>query len=455
MAISKFKNRNKATKDRGHGGRLTKAQRKHKRLREESRQRQDRNILPEYQRKLPPFKLEHQFRFTCIKHDAKSKGNLPVDISRLVTSVTWSDVGPVLTGEITLSSPISWTVQHWQGVEDGNVIKCQVRMGAKWVELWRMRIWVPQEELESQSGVFTLADDLRLLQHNEGDFKYKKSKKQPKHKHGWEPWEIVIDVLKRFRVRVGRLAKPKLKNKITDLTDPSTNVLDIVERAYKHASDENGKTYILRWKNGRLNVDPLRRQPALYSMRRQISSALITHQRGKKFFTALTVTASKSKHGSKKKEKIEVEIVDNRAVKHYGYIHGKLNLKRQFDSKEAVRTQGQRRLARQIRRQTDNTIHITHPGIPFVRRGDAIRIHLPEFGFTDKQRPKQVYKGGYFSVLYVKSITHNVNPGSYTMDMEFSQQDAFAEQKESEREAKDKSLREEKHKARKAKNKAE
>lgn len=451
MSISKYKNRDKKVHDRGHGGRLTKQQRKVKRLREERRQRQDRNILPEYQREMPPFELEHQFRFICVNKAARNPARRSFDISRLVTAVTWEDIGPILTGSISLSSPQTALNQPWQGVSDGSVIKCQVKMGAKWIEIWRMRIWVPSEELESASGTFRLADDLRLLRQNEDDFEYKKSKKDRRHKKGWEPWEVVLDVLKRFRVRAGRLAKPKLKHKITDLTDPWTDPLSIIEKAYDHASNENGKTYILRWRNGRLNVEPLRRQPVLYSMRQQILSAVITHNRGKKFYTALTVTASRAKHKSKKKEKIEVEVVHNRAVKRYGYIHGKLDLKREFDSEEAVRKQGKRRLAREIRRKTDNTITLSHPGIPFIRRGDAIRVHLPEFGFTDRQRPKKVYKGGYFSVLFVKSVTHTATTGSYTMDIEFGQQDAYAEQLESMREARDKDRRNKKRKERKGK----
>jgi hypothetical protein len=59
---------------------------------------------------------------------------------------------------------------------------------------------------------------------------------------------------------------------------------------------------------------------------------------------------------------------------------------------------------------------VTHPGIPGLRRGHALRVFLPESGSKD--------------IVYVKDVTHSVSPGGYDMEVTCSFEDPFVAQDE-------------------------
>lgn len=423
-----------------------KRERQKQRTRERNRQRRDRNVLRLYKDKRPDLPLgKFEFRFVVLRAKNKKLTKFRrIEISDQVESCNWLDEGVVLTGQVVVRTP-EHDRDH-SAVRDGDMIKCEVRWGGKWREIWRMRVWASSETISDGTVTLDLYDDLRNLEVSKISVEYTKTKKG-KHKKGWRASEIVADLAKRFRFKLGKVAKGK--RKITDLTMDKVSGIDPIIKAYKLEQEETGKQYVLRWKNGKLNVLPLRRQKLLYTLKDQIREAIIGHARDEKFFTALKATANLSKGDSKKKDKIETTVLHREAVKRYGYIEHEWECNREVDSKAQLIKLAKRKISKSVRKRTLDEIQISHSGIPFIRKGDAIRVLLPAYGFKDKPRPQSIYKGGHKSILFVKSASHSIVAGDYTMDLTLGIEDPYAEMLEDVREKRDEKRREEKRQKRK------
>lgn len=417
--------------------------RRRRKRRERNRQREDRNVLSRYHKHAAPLNPDVEFRYTLLRPERKQKSMRKVPLEN-VTDCSWDDADSVLTGSITLQ--MEERERDKAPVVDGNVIKCEVRWNNKWKEVWRMRITVPSAQVSDDTLTLTLADDLDLVQRSKGDFKFTKEK-EGSHKNGWFAHEILEQVAKDYNFKLGRVDKATYE--INDLTMQDVSALDPIIKAYKLERENTGKRYVMRWVNGRLNVLKLRRQELLYSLREQIVDAVVEHDRGAGFCTALIVRGNLEGQDSNKKEAIEVTVEHKQAIEQYGYIIRSVNIDSEVKSKEELRERGKRMLANRIRRKTDDRVSLTHVGIPFIRRGDAVRINLPEYGFKDKRRPVRTYKGGHYSILFVASISHSVSNGDYTMSMEFALDDPVADMLESIRDAKNREKREEKRKKKK------
>lgn len=449
MAVADYK-KSKAKRQRKQSAAARK--RRMKRQRHKNQTIKDHNALGQYKGPIKPVDLDttEEWRITALrKPDRKNKFKVQRRLDPFIEGVEWLDEGPVLEGTLTFREPVK-ELKDRAMIFDGDMVKCEMRgsRGGKWHEIWRMRCWGIDLALSTGTNSLPLKDDLANLQIDEGDYKFKK-KKKGRRKKGWRAFEITRAVCKDARVRVGKLAKTK--RWIEDLTMMKAHPLDVIIKAYQLEKEETGKSYVIRWRNGKLNIEPLRRNKWLYTLRSQITEALITHERSTDapFYTVLTLTASKEKGGdSKKKEKLEVTVGHKPAMQRYGRIRHTDTVDGKVKNKAQLRKIAKRRLAKVIKKRTANSITVNHPGIPWIRRGDAVRIRLPEYGYKDKKRPWRIFGGGHYSVLFVQSIQHSIQAGSYAMDITFDIEDPIAEQRASIREAKNKKKREEKRKKR-------
>lgn len=386
---------------------------KHKKRTTARRQRRekDRHKKPDltklYRRKVEPLHLSSQeFRCQLIRND-RPKARV-VNIDGVVETLEWRyEAGnPVLVGTLTTRKD---RLGGGVFMHDGHVLRLQVRWGGKWRELWRMRLRDGNATLQD-TATWALADDMAILQESTDYFHYTKSKKNG-HPKGWLVHEIVRDVARRYRIPVGKIAKGK--HYITDLSGKMTP-LQVLQKAYAIEKEANGHRFTIAWRNGKINVTPLRRNDLLYTLRSQIEDAAAGRQpRDANFATAVTVRATlKGRKGSRKRSKIEIRYVNEKAVAADGFVHRAISGGNVKDRADAV-AKAKRYIAKHSVRKPTLT-NVQHRGIAFLRRGDAIWISLPQFGFS-----------GPNAICFITAGTWQLSGGQFTMSLDVGFDDPY------------------------------
>lgn len=381
-----------------------------------------------YQRRLQPFDLDSQeFRTTLIRADAPHPAQ-QINIDGLIETLEWRyEAGnPVLLGTMVMQQGVPGGAVK---IHDGHVLRLQVRWGGKWREIWRMRLRDGKPSLRGQM-TWDLADDMILLQESTDYFHYTKTK-HGGHPKGWLVHEIVRDVARRYRIPVGKVSKGK--HYITDLSGKMTP-LQAIQKAYAIEKQATGHRFTIAWRDGKINVTPLRRNDIMYVLREAIEDAVVGREdRDANFATALTVRATlKGKKGSRKKSKIEVRYVNEKAVRQDGFVHKVISGGNVKDHAEAV-NKAKRYIAKHSVRKPTLT-NVQHRGIAFLRRGDAIWVSLPQFGFS-----------GAKAICFLSAGTWSLASGEFTMSLDVVMEDPFANTK-TRRKAKDKKTRKAKRK---------
>ena len=342
-------------------------------------------------------------------------------IDPLIESLTWryEPGDPVMHGELGLRQRT-----HWDGarIAQGDTLRLDVFWFGRWTECWRMMLRDPQDQLAS--GVtFTLDEPTVILQESRDDFHYVKSKKGG-HPNGWRCDQIVRDVAKRYHIKLGRVAKGR--RQIHSLSYDGYSPLQIIQRAYALERAETGHRYVIRYRNGRLEILPMRRNPLLYALSDQIQDGLLgLTERGDGFATAYTARAT-IKDG-KKTKKVSVVVQDKDAVRKYGFIH---RVPRLGDVKDVThaRNEARRRLNKHAQRKRTLT-GVTHPAIPLIYRGDAIEVSVPSRGLTGAQ-----------AIGFISAGTWSLSSGEAVMSLDLTFDDPFVTTTKA-RKAKDKATR--------------
>lgn len=375
-----------------------------------------------YQRQVAPVDLSSQeFRARLIRSNI---GGPPLNVDGLITSLEWRAISgdPVLQGTLALQIP---DIGPKPKIQEGHVLQLSVLWGGKWREVWRMRLY-DQNRTISDTQTFELADSGRILQESTDTWHFTKNKA---HKKGWRCHEIVAEVARRYRIKLGKVAAGK--KYITDISG-EMSPMQVIQRAYAIERRASGKRFVIRWQNGALNIVPMRRNPLLYTLSYLIEDATIARDpRDEKFATAVTVRASvKKSTGGRKREKIVVRYVDEKAVAKDGFIHkdlGGSNVKTRADAEHKAK----RYIAKHgVRKRTIQNIQ--HKGIAFVRRGDAIRVSLPQEGLYGKN-----------GIAFISAGTWRLSGGDFTMNLDLTVDDPYKSAK-TKRKAQDKKTRSDK-----------
>lgn len=386
------------------------------------------NLLKLYRRERTPFDPDEQvFRITVIRRDMPLRRIVNVD--GMVEVLEWrAEPGnPVLVGQVNMRKP---DLQNPPKLRDGHMLRLQVRYGGVWREVWRMRMY---DGVKGLHGAWTwqLADPMRQLQESDDEWHFTKSAKKGKPR-GWLTHEIVREVARRYRIPVGKIAEGK--HYITDLSGKMTP-MQVIQKAYAIEKRANGRRFVIRWHKGKLNIVPMRRNPLMYVLKDTIEDAVIGREpRDKKYATALTVRATvKGKKGSRKREKIVVQYENKKAVARDGWIHRTISPDNIEDRKDAIKA-----AKKELRERSERKLKlegVTHRGIALLRRGDHIRVVLPEFKFTKKR-----------SICFISSGVWTLSGGEFTMSLDLTLDDPYVSPKE-QRKDKDKKTRKEKEKA--------
>ena len=367
-----------------------------------------------------------------------------VDIGSLCDSVSWQDQSSddlanintqaAMVGSITLHKPnlrdykrlaplvypgetLTARIVRWGSAERsafgalGVVIICQVGYGGTYQNIWAMRVTPGYDSgtaetvtLSDGSWTLNLADDLWGLAQTVADFKYTKGAKT--RKSGWRCDQIALDLCQRYKIPVRSLAKGTayfaLGVSDTQLTSPA----HVMMLAYQEETKRTGRTFIIRWgapdsrhPMGALEIIPMRRNRVLYKFRDQLLDATLTRSQDPGFATVIEARAQLQ--NGKKTSKLTYTALEASAVRRFGFIRKTVNFGK-VSSHLELQILAKRALATRL--TPIRTAELNHPGIPTIRRGDAVHVDIPEEGYAEVKltalgEPKQRGSKAYIAAL--------------------------------------------------------
>lgn len=342
------------------------------------------------------------------------------NITPLVTDFGWDDVDAMMTGSVSLQYPDDRKL----GIFEGDEIKCLLsrKGGKRFKELWSMRVREPNFDKGTGAFSASLEDDSSILNASREDWEFKKDNG---HKDGWKAHQIAEYVCKKYGIKA-RLAKGHYP--IPKLVKTNASPLSIINEAYKQERERTGRTYVTYWHQGRLVIRPLKRNRYLAKLGPALTAAAIAQKRNKAFATALTVRGSRTvkkgdddpaepgEKGKNKdkgtKEKMEVTVESKPLIRRYGRIHRFLERENEL-SKHDMRDLAKRQF--RDKAVPKMTASVDSPGIPFIRRGHAVRLAL---GGVPGLRSE---------IVFVTEAYHSVSSAGYDMSLTLNFTDPYAD----------------------------
>jgi hypothetical protein len=324
-------------------------------------------------------------------------------INHLAESVTWVDETAIMTGTVQIrEQPYGRPPDLATGGQI--ILQCSLKGDGRYIELWRMWIIQPERDFVSSTRTFQLTNALGILQRSRDDFKYVKNKT---HKAGWRASDVAISVARRYKVPVGKVVRTQ--HRIKKLVRLNSSPLEAIAAAYKRERNYTHRRYVISCDHGRLNILPLRRSQALIELGPTLVGASLQETWRNDMATALTVRATpktatkkadKKKKSRHKLKKIHVKVSSPKAIKQYGYIH-KFFVAKDADTLAEAKKAGLRRIT--LVGKPIRELQLSHPGIPTLRRGDALHATLPDKALAQ--------------VIYVTRVEHSLGPGNYTVSI--------------------------------------
>jgi hypothetical protein len=160
----------------------------------------------------------------------------------------------------------------------------------------------------------------------------------------------------------------------------------VIALAYEQEMYATGRSYVIRWGApdakfplGALEIVPMRRNPSLLRFRDQLTNAILTRSTSPQFASVITGRAT-LKMANGKHRKITYKYTNQQAVRRFGFVH-KLVDYNSVNSELELQVLVKREMA--FRLTPLRTAELNHPGIATIRRGDAIKIDIPEEGYGD------------------------------------------------------------------------
>lgn len=342
---------------------------------------------PTYKRRGPDVALGRE-HFRLVLRRGRRK--LPaVSLDELVEHVDWTRDGSFRTGELNFRRPLG--VRGVELVQQADSIDLYVAPigSSRWRLVWRMQVDMPNHQIKE--GIISVALKSALKPAQE-------QRRGWKQRAGRRAHQIARYAAQRFHVRVGRLAVGHAR--LPKLLKKKASVVDVVTWAYKHERERTGRRFDVDLSRGVLDVVELKDSRYMLELGPAIIDATISHDL-KGLATALVVTSTRKVKGSNKRTKLRVKVVDRARQRRYGYIVRHVS-HAGLDSRAEARRWAKRRLARMQRPK--RAVTFTHPGIPWLDRGQACTLYLPDEGLH--------------RVCWVKAVRHTLAAGSYEMELE-------------------------------------
>jgi len=342
---------------------------------------------------------------------------LPLDA--VLEDLEWTDENELLAGTCTLRRPDSGNPASLP-IGRGHRVRLRTQWGGEDYELWQMRVQIPSIE-DGTVLPIELRDDMDLVRRTKKDRLARKNKRHPR---GVLPHDALREAARRDGVQLGAIAETKTR--IRHLSKKACNLLDWAKALYKRETDKTGRAFVFRMRDGRFEVVPYGRNRIAYRFGSQIQTYSMQRVGAQK---PVTVVTGRGRVGKGRRARKLTYTATSSVVQRLGYSHDEHDFG-VVDDLADLRSQTRRYLARKLRLR--KAITITVPLVPFVRRGDAVIVDLPEEGFKGEE-----------AFMFVASATHSMNAGSRTTVLELVETDHFAKyQEEQEKELREKKRRE-------------
>jgi hypothetical protein len=281
----------------------------------------------------------------------------------------------------------------------------------------------PPVQLTTGSIVVSFSNDLSALAVGEHHWDFGPTKHRKK---GPTAHRVTREVADACGVRVGRIAEARRPLRIKF----RGSGLEAIKRAWAAERKKTGQAYVIRFRDGLLEVVPLQRPKIVYEVKGMITDGENETIGPKKPHTV--IVARGRINGRKEKARV----VSHDALERLGLSileksYGKV------DSRQDLVDQATRDLADSLR--SKRTVQLEIPGVPFIERGSIVHWFTDEPGWSGPG--KGTHDRGF---AYVTAVTHSGEPGTFRSSLTLSQFDPYlADQR-----ARDKERREGKKPAR-------
>lgn len=316
------------------------------------------------------------------------------------TNVTWDDSSAVLTGAITFQTP-EWAARS--GLVEGNHVQAQVSVdeGRHWSPVWRMQLVQPNRDFVGQSMTGNLANDLNRLATSVDTFPFAKGKGHPAD---YTVQEAIRKICEKYGIfiRSMPIMTTTLKgwHRLID-----QHPLDVIHSALLREKNATGIKYaVMMDAYSQLLITPYRRTRTMYQIGPALIGATLSTQLDSRFATDMTVSTDPVYSYSVDKKghitrtvssKLGVQITSPTGQQVYGYVHRNV-YSPDATTRKKLTDEGKlfmHSIANPIRQWT-----VTMPGMPFLRRLDAMEIVMPQWGTSQ--------------VVWVSDARHTVDGSS-------------------------------------------
>lgn len=347
-------------------------------------------------------------------HPGAKKG-ARTPLMSVLQSLTWTEEGTpmIMTGSLTATLPENDPASL--PVRRGSRISLVANANGVRIPLWTMRARSPQYDPISQTVTAELVDQMDALGRVIKRWAFKKDKRHP---NGWTADRITRAVCHEMGVTVGKI--PVATAKIKRLAPAEVaSAMDILILAWGKERTATGRSYDIIFDRGHLTVVPaFRRNPVLYSLKDRLTAATAASEapedqgenprdRPATRLVAHGYTLSGGKHHNLTYTAARPDL--------YGLL-GRVTVAKKYGkvgSLKTLQSRAKRDLAKYLK--VTQTAQITHPGIPFLHKGDAIQLTLPKYGYSGKD-----------AFIFIRSVTHSLQGANYTTDLDLVQVDYSA-----------------------------
>lgn len=324
-------------------------------------------------------------------------------VDNVTEQVTWDDSQNVLTGDIQLRRPDPLDPRSVPGGR-GDRIRLRVRWGDSFYQLWEMRMEEPTPSVESGTIDAQLIDDLDPARRTERDWDFRA---RGAHPNGWRPDQIAVHAGKVCGIRLGSIAKGTVR--LRHFKHRSMDPVRLITLAYEAERKHSGRRFVIRFRDGYLEVVPYRRNDVAWVIDGGATSFQPQLTGSAKPVTVITGKARVGK--GKAARHIEHTEYDRDVVRRFGYTHRTRDYGRVHDAAQ-LRARVRRDLADSIR--IKRTAQVTMPFLPFIRRGDACYVDFPKEGFAGRK-----------AIMFVTSAQHTLSSATPNTQLSLEEHDPF------------------------------
>lgn len=368
------------------------------------------NLRAYYGRTIAPIEPE-DFDFRIRNVRGGSTGTFSLD--RVTTSLSWAEEEETHRGSITLQRPVIDDPKSLP-VGRGQRLRLEIKAGGRWYPLWTMRVLNP--ETDPGTGVLTieLLDSLDVARRGQRTYEYRKPRGRSKG--------IRVDRLIEREARADAIPLREVARMTARVRSIKVNgsFIDLVADLLERERKETGRRFVVRVREGKLEIVPYRRNRIVAVIDSRASNVSISREGSAKPVTVIRGSGRVGKGKAAKTVKAVEPGPENeagrRAIRRFGKSEERKNYGR-VDSLADLRKQMRRDLAAKLK--TNRSVSATIPLAPFVRRGDAVMVDLPEDGFDGRN-----------AFMFVDSVSHSVGPTEAATALTVVEQDPFLRYRE-------------------------